>query len=144
MAYSVKKVDVWAADMVNRPGMLARALEALTEAGADMEFLVGRRATEKTSRVFIAPIKGKKQKDAAKEVGFVPAVGMNALRVEGPDRRGLGSAMSRAIAAADVNIRGVTAARMGRKAIFYYAFKTPDETKSAAAALRKALAKFAR
>ena len=39
---------------------------------------------------------------------------MNAVRVDGPDRTGLGAEMSRAIAANDINIRGVSAAALER------------------------------
>ena len=144
MSYTVKKVEVWAADVVNRPGMLARVLEALTEAGAQLEFLVARRVTEKTSRIFVAPLTGRKQKQAAEEVGMVPAAGMHGIRIDGPDRRGLGAEMARAVAAADINIRGASAATIGRKNTFYLAFESAEDAKTAAAALRKALRKTKR
>lgn len=139
MAYTVRKVETWAGDFLNRPGALARVLEAMTEAGAELDFLIGRRVTEKTSRVFVAPLKGRKQQRAAGEVGLVRAAGMNAIRVEGPDRRGLGAQMSRAISSAGINIRGISAAIIGRKAVFYLAFKTDADAKTAAAILRKLL-----
>jgi predicted amino acid-binding ACT domain protein len=144
MSYAVKKVEVWAGDFVNRPGILARVLEALTQAGARLEFLVGRRVTEHTSRIFVAPLTGKQQKSAAGAVGLVPARGMNAVRVEGPDRAGLGAEMSRAIAGHDINIRGVSAAALGRKAVFYFAFANDDEARAAMSVLRKALRKSKR
>ena len=139
MAYTIKKVEVWVGDTLNRPGTLARILEALTEADAQLEFLVARHATEKTTRVFVAPLKGKKQKQAADEVGLMPAPGMNALRIEGPDHKGLGAEISRAVATAGINIRGVSAATLGRKSVIYLAFKRPDEATRAANALRKLL-----
>jgi predicted amino acid-binding ACT domain protein len=139
MAYTIRKVEVWAGDFLNRPGMLARVLEALTQAGAQLELVIGRQVTEKTSRIFVAPLTGRKQKHAANEVGLVPAVGMHALRIEGPDRMGLGAELSRAVADAGVNIRGVTGATIGRKMVFYLGFRTADQTQRAATALRKLL-----
>lgn len=139
MSYAVKKVDVWAGDFVNRPGMLARVLEALTAAGAELDLLIGRQISARTSRIYVAPLKTKKQKDAACEVGLVPAAGMFSLRVEGPDRAGLGAEMARAIAAADVNIRGVTAATFGNKFVCYFGFKTEAELQVAKKALAAAL-----
>lgn len=139
MAYTINKVEVWAVDTLNRPGSLARVLEALNEAGAQLEFLVGRRITERTSRIFVAPLKSKKQKAAAGEVGMVPAVGMNAIRIEGPDRKGLGAEMARAVSSAGINIRGVTAATIGRKTVFYMGFKTVAEASAATQIIRKAL-----
>jgi predicted amino acid-binding ACT domain protein len=139
MSYTIKKVEVWVADILNRPGTLARVLEALAEAGAALEFMIARRMTETTSRLFLAPLTGRKQKQAAAEVGVVPASGMHSIRIEGPDRRGLGAEVSRAVAAADINIRGVSAAALGRKMVFYLAFESAAEAKAAAAVIRKAL-----
>jgi len=139
MAYTVKKVEVWAGDVANRPGTLARVLEALAQAGAVLEFLVARRVTENTTRVFVAPLKGKKQKQMAGDVGLVPAPGMHTIRIEGPDRAGLGAQVARAVAADGINVRGASAAGLGRKSVFYLAFKTENDAKAAASAVRKAL-----
>ena len=144
MAYVVKKIEVWAGDFLNRPGVLARLLEALSHAGAELEFLVGRRVSEKTSRVFVAPLNGKRQKAVANEVGFVSARGMHAIRIEGPDRAGLGAEIARAVAAAGINIRGVSAAAIHRNAVFYLGFKTEDEARKAAATIRGLLRPRAR
>jgi predicted amino acid-binding ACT domain protein len=142
--YTIKKVEVWVGDIRNRPGMLARVLEALTSAGAELEFLIARRVTENTSRVFLAPLKGVKQKRAADEVGLVPAVAMHSLRIEGPDRAGLGAEITRAVGDQGLNIRGVSAAAIGRKTVFYLAFEKEEETKTAARILRKLLGKRGR
>ncbi len=139
MSYAVKAVEVWAGDVRNKPGMLARILEALTQAGAELEFIVARRLTENTSRVFVAPLKGKKQRQAADAVGLVPAVGMHSLRIEGPDRGGLGAGICRAVADAGLNIRGFSAAAFGKKMVNYLAFSSEAEVQAAGKALRKIL-----
>ena len=139
MSYTIRKVEVWAGDIMNRPEMLARLLEGLAQAGAQLEFLVARRVTEKTTRVFVSPLKGKKQKQAAESVGLVPAAGMHSIRIEGPDRPGLGAEIARCVAAAGINIRGASAAAVGRKGTFYLAFKTLAEATAAAKAVRKRL-----
>ena len=71
MPYTINKVDVWAGDILNRPGMLARVLEALANAGVHLEFMIARRVNEKTSRVFLAPIKGVKQQRIASDMGLL-------------------------------------------------------------------------
>lgn len=139
MPYTIKKVEVWAGDLLNRPGMLARVLEALAQAGAQLEFLVGRQVSKQTSRVFVSPLKGKKQRQTAAEVGLVPATGMHSIRIEGPDRPGLGAEMARAVAAAGINIRGVSGATIGRKSVVYLAFNTGEEAAAATKAIRKLL-----
>lgn len=139
MPYSIRNVEVWAADVYNRPGMLARMLEGLAQAGAQLEFMVARRRSENTARVFVSPIKGKKQQQAAADVGFVPAIGMHAVRIQGADRAGLGAEISRAVAAAGINIRGVAAATVGKNCVINLAFASPDDAKTATAAIRKQL-----
>lgn len=136
MGYKIENVDVWAGDLMNRPERLARVLEAMAAAGAELEFLVVRRVTERTSRIFVAPVKGKKQKRAALDVGLVPADRMFAMRIVGSDRAGLGAEITRCIAAAGLNIRGASAATIGKKNAFYLAFQSDEERKTAAEALR--------
>ena len=141
MPYTIKKVEVWAGDILNRPGMLARVLEALTNAGAQLEFMIARRLNEKTSRVFLAPIKGVKQHRAASDVGLVRASGMHSLRIEGPDRAGLGARITRAVADRGINLRGASAASMGRKAVFYLAVESEANLKEAMRVVRTHLGK---
>lgn len=131
MSFTVSKVEVWAGDIMNKPGMLARVLEALSNAGAQLEFVIARRATEHTSRVFVSPIKGAKQVQAAGDVGLVPARTMHAIRIDGPDRAGLGSQMTRAVADQGINLRGVSAAAIGRNSVTYLAFDTADDAAQA-------------
>jgi len=76
---------------------------------------------------------------AAEEVGLVAATGMHSIRIEGPDRRGLGAQIARVTSAAGINIRGVSASMLGRKSVFYLAFKTEDDAKAAVRVLRKLL-----
>lgn len=140
MSYKIAKVEVWAGDLVNRPGMLARVLESLKNAGASLEFVIARRASEHTSRVFVAPIKGKKQKQAAGDVGLVPATGMHAMRIDGPDRPGLGAELTRAIADKGINLRGVSAAALSKKCVTYVALETVDDMTAAMKIAKKTLA----
>ncbi len=139
MPYTVSKAEVWAADIPNRPGTLARVLEPLAEAGAKLEFMIARKADEKTSRVFVAPIEGTKQKRAAKSAGLVPASSLHSIRIEGPDRPGLGLKLTRAIAKERINLRGASAAAVGRNAVFYFALDTAQGVKNAMRVARELL-----
>lgn len=140
MSYSVKKVDVWAGDVMNRPEKLARVLEALTAAGAQLEFLIARRVSQNTSRIFVAPLKSRKERQAATDVGLVTAAGLHSIRIDGPDRVGLGSEIARAVAAAGINIRGASAATIGKKNVFWLAFAEPGEADAAMKVVKKKLA----
>lgn len=144
MSYKIERVDVWAVDTVNRPGMLARLLEAVSHAGGQLEFLVARQVTANTSRVFLAPIKGVRQKTAAQDVGLSPARGMFAFRVVGPDVPGLGARITRAVAAKGINLRGASAAGMAKKVMLYLACASEADMIAAMKAAKAALRKKAR
>ena len=85
MAYTVKKVNVWAGEIADRPGGLASTLAALQAAGSNIEFLVARRAPDKpgTGVVFLTPISGVKQKGAAQRAGLATSESLQSVRVEG-------------------------------------------------------------
>ena len=119
MAYTVQKVDVWAGEIEDRPGGLAEKLAAVGNAGANLEFLVSRRAPDKpgTGVVFLTPVKGAKQKSAAQQAGLSTTDSLHSVRVEGPDRAGLGMKMTQALGAAGINLRSVSAAALGRRAV---------------------------
>lgn len=141
MPYSIRKVDAWAAEIDDRPGGLAEKLEALAKAGASLEFIISRRAPEKPGKgvVFLTPVRGTKQTRAATEAGFSTSSSLQSVRVEGPDRPGLGTKMTRAIADAGINLRGVSAAALGRKSVTYFAFDSADDAANAIKLLKKAL-----
>lgn len=141
MAYTIKKVDVWVGEIADRPGGLAEKLEALGKAGANLEFIISRRAPDKpgTGVVFLTPIRGSKQKLAASGAGFNTTDSLHSVRVEGPDRPGLGMKMTRALAGVGINLRGVSAAALGRRSVTYFAFDSADDAAKAIGALKKAL-----
>lgn len=141
MPYKISAVDVYAVDVMNRPGMLARVLEALTLAGANLEFVIARRVNENTSRVFLSPLKGTKVLRAAADLGLRKADGMHAIRVQGPDAPGLGARLSRGVADAGLNMRGFSGAAAGKTFIGYIAFATAEDARQGLRAAKKATTK---
>jgi len=132
MALTAKRVDMWAAGLEDRPGGLAGKLWALGEAGASLEFVLARRAPDKPGKgvVFLSPIKGAKQIKAARKAGFKKTRFMNAVRVEGMDKPGLGGRITEAIAEKAVNMRGMSAVVIGKRFVLYMALDTAaDATK---------------
>ncbi len=141
MLYSVRKVDVWAAEIDDRPGGLAEKLEALANAGASLEFIISRRAPEKPGKgvVFLTPVNGAKQTRAASQAGLSTTSSLYSVRVEGPDRPGLGNKMTRVLAGAGINLRGVSGAALGRRSVTYFAFDSAEDAGNAIKLLRKTL-----
>ena len=68
----IERAEVWAAEMNDQPGALAVKLKALADAGADLEFVIARRAPDKpgTGVVFLTPLSGDSQTSAARDNGF--------------------------------------------------------------------------
>lgn len=139
MSFKIAKTEVWATDIMNRPGTLARLLESVSKAGAKLEFGIARKVDENTSRVFLSPIKGAKQQKAAREAGLVPTNGMHTLRIEGPNRVGLGAELTQAVAEKGINLRGASGAAIGNKAVFYLAFESEADAKNALSVSKKQL-----
>ena len=139
MAVKAKKVEVWAADLEDQPGGLARVLSAMADAGASLECVIARRKPDRPGAgvVFLAPVKGKKAEAAAANAGLRRAQDMGTLRVEGDDKPGLGGRMTQAVADAGINMKGVSAMTVGKKFIAYFGFDRPEDADQAAAALKK-------
>lgn len=139
MAIEIGEVDVWAGEIEDRPGGLARVLEAVAKAGANLEFAISRRAPEApgTGVVFLAPLSGTAQTDAAGKVGLSRASGLHSLRLECPDEPGLGAKITRAVADAGINMRGLSAASFERRCIVYLAFDTDADARKASEVLGK-------
>ncbi|MGH7843697.1 MAG: ACT domain-containing protein [Candidatus Binatia bacterium] len=141
MAYSVTKVNVWAGEVDDRPGGLAEKLDPLTKAGASFEFIISRREPDKPGMgvVFLTPIRGAKQNRAASEAGLSTSDSLHSVRVEGPDRAGLGAKMTHALADAGINLRGISAAALGRRSVTYFAFDNAADADRGVRVLRGAL-----
>ena len=100
MAYKIDRVDIWIGSMTDKPGALAKKLAPLAEAGAELEFVLARRDAKGRGLVFLAPLKGAKQAAAAKKARVKKSPRIVALRLEGPDKVGLASAVAVAVAVA--------------------------------------------
>ncbi len=139
MKVKATRAEVWAATIEDRPGGLAEKLTALAGAGVNLDFIVSRRAPERAGKgvVFVTPITGAKQVKAAKAAGFQKTEKLHSVRVEGLDKPGAGAALTKALADAGLNLRGVSGAAMGRSFVGYLALDTAADTSKALAALKK-------
>jgi hypothetical protein len=139
MAMTVSKVDVWAANIEDRPGGLAEKIEALADAGVNLEFVIARRRPEAPDQgvVFLTPVKGAKQIRAAKKAGFAKTAGLHSVRIEATDKPGMGAALTRKLADAGINMRGLSAAAIGRKCIVHVAFDSSADATKAIRILKK-------
>jgi hypothetical protein len=138
MALKVTQTHVWAAEIEDQPGGLARKLAGLAAAGANLECLIARRKPDKPGAgvVFVTPFKGKKVLAAARAGGFHETERVATLKIEGPDRPGMGLRIARAVGDAGLSLRGMSAAVLGAKFVCYLAFDSEADAKQATGALR--------
>ena len=142
MAYTiVKSDDVWVSPIKDRPGALGDAMTTLAEAGVNLEFVLARRAPDKPGKgvVFAAPIKGAKQCAAAKKAGFHKSKSIKALRIDGPDKPGLGATITSALGEEGINLRGLSAVSIGKKCAINIAVDTPGCSTRAVHVIKKVL-----
>ena len=141
MAMRISKVDVWAGEVEDQPGGLAAKLGPLTKAGANLEFVIARRSDEHpgATLVFLAPLKGAKQTRAAADLGFAKASSLWSLRLECPDKAGLGAKIAGAMGNALINMRGLSAASVNKKCVVYFSFDNEADAKRAVPVLKKVL-----
>jgi hypothetical protein len=128
MAFKMHKVQVWSADVPERPGAAAAKLEVLARAGANLEFIITRPAAGKPDMmtVFLAPISGAEQVQAAQSVGFAPAKDIAMLCVEGDDRPALGVEIMGRLAIAGINLPAMSISAVEGRFAAFLAFDNPD------------------
>jgi hypothetical protein len=146
----VEHVNVWAASIQDEPGGLATVLNGLKEAGADLDFVISRRAPEKlgivthvtekpdTGVVFVAPLRGDSEIAAASDLGFNVTSSIKAVRVEGENKPGIAAELMDKLAIGDLNLRGFSAAVIGARFIFYIGFDTTEDAAKALTILKSA------
>jgi len=129
----VERVDVWVATIQDRPGALAEVLDTLRDAGANLQFIIARRAPEEPGKglVFVTPLQNDREVRAASTVGFNVAQALHSVRIMGPDRPGMAAALTRALAEGGINLRGFSASVIGSQFVAFIAVDSLDEaTKS--------------
>jgi hypothetical protein len=141
MAYEITKENVWVAEIEDRAGAVAEKLEALSRVGVNLEFMIARRAPDKpgTGVLFLAPFRGEDSVRAALQAGLSQWTSASTLRIEGPDRPGLGALIAWAVANEAINLRGISGAKLGDRSVFYLAFDSGADADTASEALANAL-----
>ena len=128
MGFRVHKVQVWSGEISDRPGAAAAKLEVLAQAGTNLEYIFTRPNPREPDGgvLYIAPIHGPEQTQAARVAGLNPASEVAMLCVEGQDRAGLGFEIMRHLAVAGINLRGLSFSSVGDRFAAYLAFDNHD------------------
>ena len=138
MPFKAERVDTWAASIEDKPGSLASKLSALASAGVNLEFVIGRRAPEKPAKgvVFVTPIKGSNGSRVARQAGFEKTNSLHTIRIEGSDKAGQVAKITQALADKGLNVRGLSAAAIGKTFVTHIALDTAANATTAARIIR--------
>lgn len=138
MAVTVKKAMFWRKEVDNQPGMLARTLQPLAEAGADLQVVMAYRypGGEDKAAIELHPVSGRKPNAAARAAGLAPW-SIPVLLVEGDNKPGLGHAVAKAIGDAGINMGFVMAQVVGRKYAAVFGFENQADANKAATLIKK-------
>jgi hypothetical protein len=128
MSLEIHRVQVWSAEVPDRPGAAAGKLEYLARAGADLEFVFTRPqpGNPECAVLFLAPIKGPEQTKAARDAGLAPALDVAMLCVEGENRPGIGYDLMSRLAVAGINLAGLSISTVAGRFAAHLAFDSPD------------------
>ena len=121
MELMTERVDVWAASIRDEAGGLANVLAGLRDVGADLDFILARRAPDQPGQgvVFVTPLRGDAEIAAAADLGFNVTSSVHAVRVEGDNRPGVAAEIAERLGAAGISLRGYSAAVIGPRFIIY-------------------------
>ena len=135
----IERVEVWAASIEDKPGGLANTLSSLREAGADLDFILARRAPEEPGRsvVYVTPLRGDAELEAAATLGFNLTARVYSVRVEGQNQPGIAAQLAAQLAAAGLNLRGFSAAVLGTRFILYIGLDSAGDAAKALAILQQ-------
>jgi hypothetical protein len=138
MALRIKAITLWRRELENKPGALARTLEPLASAGADLKVVMGYRQPggEETAVVELYPVSGKRVTAAARAAGLT-AASIPALLVEGDNRAGTAHAATRALADAGINLNFLLAQVIGNRYSAVLGFESDGDARRAASLIKK-------
>ena len=139
MSLIIEREDVWAASIKDECGGLAQILTGLQEAGVDLDFALARRApdTPGTGVVFLTPLRSDAEIAAAAKLGFKVTSSVYSVRVEGENAPGIGAALTQELAAAGINLRGLSAAVLGGRFVMYVGLDSEEDAEKAVRVLEQ-------
>jgi hypothetical protein len=127
--------------LITHPGILAKVLGPLADAGVNLQVVMGYRfpGNETKAAIEVYPVSRKKAVNAATSAGLSAST-IPTLLVEGDNRQGLGQAIAEAIAEAGINLGFLVTQVIGRRYSSVIGFENEEDAKRATSLIRKVTA----
>lgn len=141
MALTVRRITLWRTEVDNRPGVLAKVLGPLADAGADLQVVMGYRfpGNETKAAIEVYPVSGKKAASAATSAGLSAST-IPTLLIEGDNRQGLGKVIAEAMTEARINLGFLVTQVIGRRYSSVIGFESEEDAKKATSLIKKVTA----
>lgn len=125
MHLKTTRVGVWAAEIDDLPGSLARILRAIAEFGVDLSQVIARRQPEKPGKglALVITALGNEHLETIADVSLHRANGFAVLKIEGADEHGAGARIAKTIADVGVNVNSLSASVIGHRFVCYAIFE---------------------
>ncbi len=125
----VKGEDVWVTSISDDPGSLGKTLGLLSDAGANLDFIISRRAPDEpeTAVVFVTPLRADHEVQAGDDAGFSVTRMTYSVRVEGENKPGIAAKLAGAVGDAGINMVGFSAAKLGARFVAHIRVETMEE-----------------
>lgn len=138
MNLEMTHVDVWSAEIDDKPGGLSLSLRAMADYGADLDCVIARREPNKPGKglLFISPLSSREPMEKATEAGFRRVDKIATLRLEGTNAPGMGAKLAKCVADVGVNMHGFSAMSLGSRFVCYVGFDSVADREKAEVALR--------
>jgi hypothetical protein len=129
MALEIRRVQVWSGEITDLLGAAAAKLEHIARTGANLHFVFTRPHPSRPEAgvIFLGPISGPDQVNAARQVGLAPALDVIMLYIQGPNRPGMGFQIMSNLAVAGVHLQSLSISSAGERFGAFLAFNNPDD-----------------
>jgi hypothetical protein len=139
--FSIKKFQMWSVEVDDVAGSTTGLFKILADAGADIEFSLSRPLGDRPGRaiLFLAPIAGKKQEEAAKRADFKKRDDVVGVQIQGPSRVGGNFRLTAALAHEDLSVRALVTTVDGSRFTTVFGMQSDADADRAVKVLHKVL-----
>jgi len=139
--FTIKKFSIWSTEIDDVAGSTTGLYRILADAGADIEFSLSRPLGDKSEKavLFLAPIKGKEQEEAARQADFKLRSDVVGVQVQGPSRVGGNFRLTAALAHEDLTVRALVTTVDGNRFTTIFAFRNDADADRGVKVLHKVL-----
>jgi hypothetical protein len=139
--FTIKKFPIWSVELDDVAGSTTGLFKILADAGADIEFSLTRPVDNHPGKavLFLAPIKGKKQEEAARQAEFQLRSDVVGVQVQGPSRVGGNFRLTAALAHESLDVRALLTTVDGARFTTIFALRSDADADRAVKVLHQVL-----